>query len=224
MASQQEEDFTDVIFNLRPLDFQLLQDDGHTIRYEAVRDHTAAPGDPVYALTVSAPSPAAPTDRERLERLLHELKADFHLVAPIEEDTRDLPGEDPTAGLDEGSRLSFEAELRSVNRECLGPAGVDLLVAVDPSINNGEVDTWKAIGGIVRSGKIKVTIGRAELRSSADSSAASAVNYTDTLKAKTLKVEGLRDDSRYTFVGKFALDDRFQGMRRRAEGAHDRRC
>jgi hypothetical protein len=206
MAPQQEEDFTDVIFNLQPLDFQLLQDDGHTIRYEAVRQHTAAPAQAVYALVVSAPSPAAPADRERLEQLLRELKADFHLVAPIEEDTSDLPGEDPTAGLDESSRLSFEAELRDVNRNCLGDAGVDLLVAVDPSINNGEVDTWKAIGGIVRSAKIKVTTGQAELEvPGGSSSTASAGKFTATLKAKTLRVVGRRNGSKYTFVGKFAL-------------------
>jgi hypothetical protein len=180
----QEEDFTDVIFNLQPLDFQLLHDDGDTIRYEAVR-HTAAPGAPVYALAVSAPSPAAPADRERLEQLLR----------------------DPVAGLDEGARLSFEAELRDVNRNCLGAAGVDLLVAVDPSINNGEVDTWKAIGGILRSAKIKVTAGRAELQvaGSSSSSAASAVNFTATLKAKKVRVVGRRNGSSYTFVGKFAL-------------------
>jgi hypothetical protein len=205
MAPQQEEDFTDVTFNLRPLDFQLLQDDGDTIRYEAVRQ-TAAPGAPKYALAVSAPSPAASAEREWLERLLRELKADFHLVAPIEEDTRDLPGEDPTAGLDKGPRLSFEVELRSVNEECLGPAGVDLLIAVDPSINNGEVDTWRAIQGIVRSAKIKVTAGRAELEvPGGSSSTASAVNFTATLKAKTLRVVGRRNGSKYTFVGKFAL-------------------
>ncbi len=188
----QKEDFIDVTFNMRPLDLQLLQDDGETVSYEAVRSDTANPGAPVFALAVSAPSPATPVDRERLEQLLRELKADFHLVAPIEENLRDVPGEDPSAGLDEGSRLSFEAQLRTVNRECLGPAGVDLLIAVDPPIDNGEIDTWKAIGGIVRIAKIKVTAGRAELRSSTDSSAASAVNDTATLKAKTLRVVGRR--------------------------------
>jgi hypothetical protein len=203
MAPQQEDDFIDFMFNLRPLEFELLHDDGDTITYEGVRSDTAAPGAPVFVLAVSAASPATPAEREWLERLLRELKADFHLVAPIEENLEELPGEDPTAGLDEGSRLSFDAQLRTVSQECVGPTGVDLLVAVDPSIDDGEVDTWKSNRGVVRSGKIRVTAGRAELRSSVDSSAASAVNYTGTLRARTLRVEGLRDSSSYTFVGKF---------------------
>jgi hypothetical protein len=200
-----QEDFIDVIFNLRPMDFREIGDDGQVISFEGVRRHLAAPGSPVFALRVHAPSPDTPADREELEQLLRELKVDFTLVAPVEEDLKDLPDEPVLEGLDPGSRLSFEAELRDVNRNCLSAAGADLLVVADPKIGNGEVDTWKSIQGIVRSGKIKVTAGRAELRSSSSSSTKNAVDYTASLKAKTLKVIGRRRSSGYTFVGKFAL-------------------
>ena len=52
-----------------------------------------------------------------------------------------------------------------------------------------------------------MTAGRAELQvaGGSNSSAASAVNFMATLKAKTLRVVGRRNGSRYTFVGKFAL-------------------
>src|SRR5215831_15588702 len=67
--------------DLHPLQFKIEDKDGKSV-CQALVDDSEAPGQPVYALTVTTASPGDEKAKAELDAFLHEMRAGFVLTAP----------------------------------------------------------------------------------------------------------------------------------------------
>ena len=199
-AGENESDFLDVFMEMQPLIFDEPAMEGDRLVSRA--QHHVRSNGREFVLHIAASGPAEwGTDAH--SQALHGLQAGVALMFLPEEETDGEDESEPAELPDEvREHLTFYVGPMEVSDPV--PVSFHVLVAIDPSLGRGDIDKWRTTGE-VRRGQIKVTAGRATLRSGNASDSKAAVAYTRAINARSLEVVGLANSSSYTFFGRYRL-------------------
>jgi hypothetical protein len=127
-STQPEPEPEDLAVRLQHMDFKPMAQDDHKIAvYRALIQDDRAPGEPLYALTVTVASPRNDKEAQELKNFLSEMEAGFVLTAPNpEEDTAD-DREQPLPDFDLAKEALIQPELVRL-RTLDGTFGVTVVV------------------------------------------------------------------------------------------------
>jgi hypothetical protein len=199
-TADNESDFLDVFMEMEPLVFDEPAIEGD-LRVSRAKHYLRSNGQE-FVLHIAVSGPAA-WEADVHRQAVSGLQAGVALMlAPDDEPPAEGESEPAEPSDEESEHLTFEVGPIDVSDST--SSSFHVLVAVDPSIRKGEIDKWRTTGE-VRRGQIKVTAGRATLRSSNASDSKAAVAYTKSINAKSLEVVGLANASSYTFFGRYIL-------------------
>jgi hypothetical protein len=200
-ADEDKTKLLEVFLEMQPLVFgePATEDD----RLVSRAQHRIRSSGQEFVLYVEASEPA---DRgaDAHSAALRGLQAGVALMFPPDDaaDAEEETSEPADSTDEEREHLTFRIGPMEVSGSVASP--FDVVVAIDPSLRQGEIDRWRTTGEL-RRGQIYVTGGRAALRSGNASSARSATGYSAAYNARSLQVVGLANSSSYTFFGRYRL-------------------
>jgi len=135
--------------DLHPLQFKIEDKDGKSV-CQALVDDSEAPGQPVYALTVTTASPGDEKAKAELDAFLHEMRAGFVLTAPNPDEAPCDDREPEPFDVNTQTQIEFDLiQLRTLR----GTFGVTVVVqtAVDGHSSTAEeIPAAPAPGGLIQ--------------------------------------------------------------------------